>query len=755
MTGGTPSNLPVQLTSFVGRERELAELKNALATTRLVTLTGPGGCGKTRLALRLAGDLVDERPDGVWLIELGPLTDPDLVPITTARSVGVHPQPERPLIETLVGGLESKCALLVVDNCEHLIDAAADLVSRLLTGCPHLLVLATSRASLRVDGESVWHVPELAEAERLFVERASLVDSGFTVTGPAAAALSEVCTRLDRLPLAIELAAARARTLSVEEILARLGDSLPVLTSGGRSTDLRHRTLEATIDWSHNLLDQRERLIFRRMAVFAGGCRLDSAEAVCAGGKLPRESVLNDLERLVDQSLIVADHRGGSTRFRMLETVRSYANERLSERGESTRFRRRHAEHFLSLAEDLSPADGLLGSTDLPTRERQDEEKDNFRAALSWWLEHVPHQELRLAVALFRYWFDSSSYSEGRAWLLGGIARSHERDLIHARALYMAATLSHRLGDYGDVWELGEQAKSIFTRLGDRRGVATLQHTLGIIARTQGDLSKARSTFAQALQTFEDLGDADGVGTLKHQLAFLALLEGDLVQAETMIGESQAAFGGSTAPNAAWSLVMRGLLHMHRGEVAEARSDYLEALRRLGPTGPLDFSVRAALGLAGIAAAEGRSMAALRLAGAASAIFLRTSYQMPPDYQRELDRWIHPARRALPEIDAQVAWAEGQAMTPEQAFALALEVGAQARPGTARAARRPGGLTRRQLEVAAMVAEGFTNRQIADRLVITERTAEGHVEQIRNKLGFSSRSQVAAWAVEHGVSAPT
>jgi non-specific serine/threonine protein kinase len=745
----------VQLTSFVGRERELVELKNALATTRLVTLTGPGGCGKTRLALRLAADLVDERPDGVWLIELGPLADPDLVPITTARAVGVHPQPERPLIETLVGGLESKRALLLLDNCEHLIDAAADLVSRLLTGCPLLLLLATSRASLRVDGERVWHVPELADAERLFVERASLVDSGFSVTGHAAAALSEVCSRLDRLPLAIELAAARARALSVEEILGRLGDSFRVLTSGGRSSDLRHRTLEATIDWSHDLLDERLRVMFRRMAVFVGGCRLESAEAICAGGNLPRESVLNDLERLIDQSLLVADRTGGSTRFRMLETVRIYANARLRECGESTRFRRRHAEHFLSLAEDLSPADGIMGSTDRPTRERQEEEKDNFRAALTWWLEHVPHQELRLAVALFRYWLDSGSYSEGRAWLLGGIGRSHEPDLIHARALYIAVVLSHRLGDYGNVWELGEQATSIFTRLGDRRRVATLQHTLGIIARTQGDLSKARSMFGQALQTFEDLADVDGVGTLKHQLAFLALLEGDLVRAERLIGESQAAFGDSTAPNAAWSLVMRGLLYMHRGGVAQARSDYLKAFQRLGPTGPLDFSVRAAMGLAGTAAAEGRSMAALRLAGAASAILLRTGYQIPPEYQTEFDRWIHPARRSLPEMDAQVAWAEGQAMTQEQAFALALEVGAHARPGTARATVRPGSLTRRQLEVAAMVAQGLTNRQIAHRLVIAERTAEGHVEQIRNKLGFSSRSQVAAWAVEHGVSAPT
>src|SRR5215210_5399636 len=366
-----PNNLPLELSSFVGREKELAEVKRLLESTRLLTLTGSGGCGKTRLALAVARELAEGFEDGVWVVELAPLADPTLVPQAVASTLGVREQPGRSLTETLSDYLGSKKVLLVLDNCEHLVEACAELAEALLRSSPELRVLATSREALGITGEVAWLVPSLSlpdlrrlpdieslpqyEAARLFVERAAAVKPSFTLTEQNAVAVAQVCYRLDGIPLAIELAAARAKVLSVEQIADRLEDSFGLLSAGGRTAMPRHRTLHATMDWSHELLPEEEQILFRRLSVFAGGFTLDAAEAVCAGEELERDEVLESLSHLVDKSLVIMREVGGEGRYRLLETVRQYAREKLSESGEAGQASERHAGYYLALAEEAEP----------------------------------------------------------------------------------------------------------------------------------------------------------------------------------------------------------------------------------------------------------------------------------------------------------------------------------------------------------------------------------------------------------------
>ncbi|MDQ5827477.1 MAG: AAA family ATPase, partial [Chloroflexota bacterium] len=391
----TPHNLPIRLSSFIGREKELAELRRLLESNRLLTLTGAGGCGKTRLALAAADELVETFEDGVWLVDLAPLADPSLVPQAVASTLGVREQPGRSPTETLSDYLASKKVLLVLDNCEHLIEACAELAESLLRSCPELWVLATSREALGVAGEVAWPVPSLAlpdlrrtpnieglsryESARLFVERTEAVKPTFSLTEQNAPSVVKICYRLDGIPLAIELAAARTKVLSVEQISERLDDCFRILAAGSRTTIPRQRTLHATMDWSHELLSEQERALFRRLSVFAGGFSLEATESVCAGEDLEHYGVLELLSHLVDKSLIMVAEQDGEARYRLLETVRQYGREKLDESGEEAELGRRHAGYFVGLAEkaerELSGPDQARWLTLMET------EHDNLRAA--------------------------------------------------------------------------------------------------------------------------------------------------------------------------------------------------------------------------------------------------------------------------------------------------------------------------------------------------------------------------------------
>ena len=410
-------NLPSQFTSFVGRGPQLAEVRKLLTECRLVTFTGAGGVGKTRLAVQVANQLADEHSDGVWYVDLAPITDPDLVPITAARALGLPDQPGGSTMDTVLRFVRDRQMLIVLDNCEHLLDACAELVVALLGGAPGLTLLATSREPIGMTGEATWRVPSLSladEAIELFADRARLTQTGFTVSENNTAVLAEICARLDGMPLAIELAAARVRALSLAEILDSLHDRFRLLTGGARTAVRRQQTLRASVDWSHALLTETERILFRRLAVFFGGFDLDAAQTVAGSGAVERYQVIDQLTLLVDKSLVVADDSGGRARYRLLETVRQYALEKLGESGEADAVRARHRDHYAAIAAVL---DAPAGSDYEQRIEQAETEIDNLRAAFSWSRENSDVElALALASSLQPLWQARGRLREGLAW---------------------------------------------------------------------------------------------------------------------------------------------------------------------------------------------------------------------------------------------------------------------------------------------------------------------------------------------------
>jgi len=458
-------NLPLQLTSFIGRIREMAEVKYLLSATRLLTLIGPGGAGKTRLSLQVANELLDQYPDGAWFVELAPISDPLLLPRTTAIAIGLRDEPKRPVIDMLCDYLRGKQLLLILDNCEHLVEACAQLVDRLLHASPKLSIIASSREAFGIAGEASYRVPSLGlpdlknlpsfesldqyEAVRLFTERATSAVSTFRVTNENASAVAQICHRLDGIPLAIELAAAKVRALSVDQISKRLDDRFRLLTSGNRTALERHQTLRATLDWSHNLLSPEEQILFRRLSIFVDGWTLEAAESVCANdsnlGGIRSEDIQNLLEHLVNKSLVSAEEWQSETRYRVLETMRQYAGEKLIEAGESENLRERHLEYFLDLAESAAPH--LRKPEQLEWLARLEAEHENMRAALEWSLGmERPEYALRLAAALGTFWFMHCYWLEGAKWLESALAKPAQ-DLtlaertVRARALYRMQNL--------------------------------------------------------------------------------------------------------------------------------------------------------------------------------------------------------------------------------------------------------------------------------------------------------------------------
>jgi predicted ATPase/class 3 adenylate cyclase len=580
------NNLPVQLTSFIGREKEIGEVKRLLNEKRLVTLTGSGGTGKTRLALQTAADLLDSFPNGAWLVELAPLSDPDLVPQAVASALGVREQPGRSMQDTLTDYLREKKLLLILDNCEHLIEACAVLADMLLHACPGLKILATSREALGIAGEVPFRVPSLStpdtghlppiptllqyEAVRLFSERAATVFPSFTVTDDNASALSRVCRRLDGIPLAIELAAARVRMLSVEQIAARLDDCFRILTGGSRTALPRLQTLRALIDWSYDLLSESERLLLRRLSVFAGGWLLEAAEAVCAD-EVAGMDVLGLLTQLVNKSLVVVDYeQEQDARYRLLETVRQYACEKLAETGEGERVRTRHLAYFLQFAEEASPH--LFRTEQLDWLRRLEMEHDNLRAALEWALDGAedkppgpPEAGLRLANALFRFWLmralcralgDKPGIAS--ALRLKGfqlfLDHNPSASLFFEESLVIYRELGDKSGIASTLYNLGqiaqvnvydipaarhfyEESLKLHRETGDRRGMAFALNDLGLLAMDQGDLPAAEAFLEESLSLARELGDKDGTAMYLTNLGVVALGQADYPQAVKLFEE--------------------------------------------------------------------------------------------------------------------------------------------------------------------------------------------------------------------------
>jgi predicted ATPase len=549
--------LPAQPTPLLGRDAELASLHERLTTSeaRLITLTGPGGIGKTRLAVQAALDAVAAFPDGVWWVPLAAITDPVLVVQTIASAVGVGEVPGAPLLETLAEHLRSRHLLLLLDNLEQVI-AAAPLIARLLETAPALRVLATSRAPLRVRAEQEVPVAPLvlpperpgtvslataqaSTAVQLFVARAQAVKPGFALDESTAPTVATICRRLDGLPLAIELAAARIRILPPEQLLGRLDERLQLLTGGSRDLPARQQTLRATIAWSHGLLTPDEQILFARLAAFAGGCTYEAAEAVCAAAGELSVVVLDGLEALVEQSLLrQGDGADGEPRFTMLETIREYGLEQLAALPDAETVWWAHAEFFLKLAEEAKQY--LAGPEQVVWLDRLGAEHDNFRAALGW-LEHAINREpqLRLAVALWRYWWLRGHLTEGRGRLDRALTNTADLPLaIQAEAHRGAGILAESQGDYERATRLHEEALSGVSQLGDRPGIASSLTDLGIIARFQGDYGRATQLQEQALSIWRELNDEAGMTSSLYELGRLDLQRGDYMAADELLNQS-------------------------------------------------------------------------------------------------------------------------------------------------------------------------------------------------------------------------
>ncbi len=776
-TGRHINNLPLELTSFIGREREIAEVEGLLATHRLVTLTGPGGCGKTRLALAVGSALAEDFDDGTWWVGLASLSDPDLVAQSVASALGVRETPGRPLAEALADHLGPKETLLILDNCEHVIDACAALVDALLHACPNLRVLAASREALNLAGETTWLVPPLSlpdssrpqdlgtltdyEAVRLFVERARAVASTFSLTPENAPAVASLCRQLDGMPLAIELAASRVRALSPPQILDRLSDRFRLLTGGGRIAAPRHRTLRATMDWSHERLSEEEKVLFRRLSVFAGGWALEAAEAVCAGGGILEDEVLDLLSRLVDQSLVVVREWEGEARYRLLETVRQYAKEKLEESGENEGVGRRHAEHFLELAETAEAA--LLGPEQEAWVGHLEVEHDNLRAALDW-SERTGATEagLRLAGALPRFWIIRGHFTEWQARLktLLALPEAPARSAARAKACYALGSLFYRRGNHaaGDLEEARtcmEESLDIFRQVGDEVRTAAALTELGSIDTEFGEYDSARASFEESLMLQRRLGDEHGIARTTNGLGWLDFLRGEPARARPLLEESLAILrklgdkfylGGS--------VLYLGCLDCEQGNYGAARSRFVELTRLVSfqqyrYVAPLVLEAFVVL-----AASQDQAVHALRLAGAAAGLRRVMGWQFRLSWERYVNRRLEPAWQALGQAEGAAAWADGEMMTLEQAFTYALQeeptTTLQEAQGSPELPAGPS-LSARELEVLGLVAEGLTDAQVAQRLHLSPRTVGRHLEGVYRKLGVSSRTAAVRTAGELGL----
>jgi predicted ATPase/DNA-binding SARP family transcriptional activator/DNA-binding CsgD family transcriptional regulator len=768
-------NLPIPRTSLVGRDREMVEVKRLLSMTRLLTLTGAGGSGKTRLALEVSKDLVGAYKDGVWLVELAGLPEGELAPQAVASVLGVREQPGRPITRTLEDHLRAKELVLVLDNCEHLIEDAAHLVDTLLASCPRLRVLATSREVLGVAGESTWRVPSLSvphtdrlpevgeltryDAVRLFLERARLRVPTFDVTPENAPAVTEVSRKLEGIPLAIELATAWVGGLSVEQIAERLEEPLKLLTVGPRTSTSRQQTLRGALDWSYELLNDRERKLFSRLSAFAGGWTVEAAQAVGAGEGTEEDEVLELLLRLVDKSLVVTETspEEGALRYRMLEPVRQYARETLEGSGEAEVIRSRHAALFMALAEQAYPE--LRGPGQLEWMHRLGQENDNLRAAIAWALSAGEVETAaRLGWALWPFWWVRGNHREGRR--LVEAALEGEVDLppeLRIRATACAATMAYGQADNEAVVSYAEELMELSRQVGrDPLTEAYANAGFGLVAMDRGEFEEATTRLEEALALFLESGEVGMAAQTHTWLGTVLLLQGERDRAVPRFEEGLALarqMGDRVGIyNALYTLAQVALV---RGEHELAIRRFSEGLGLSEEMGDQAYAAYCLEELAAVAGARGEAERSARLFGAAHGLLENIGMAVWTFYKPDrslYERTMADLRARLGEAAFEAAFSEGRAWPPEQAIEYAL--GAEKAPPAPGAPKLstlggpPDLLTRREREVAVLVARGLTNRQVAEELSISEYTAENHVRKILKKLGLGSRVQIATWLTE-------
>ncbi|HEU5472303.1 MAG TPA: LuxR C-terminal-related transcriptional regulator [Actinophytocola sp.] len=736
----------------------MAEVAALLGSHRLVTLSGPGGCGKTRLAVAVAIELSGSYKDGVWWVDLAVLAEPDGVAQAVAEVLGIREQPGHSLLDTIRAWLRDSDLLLVLDNCEHLISACAELVPALLAGSARLRILTTSREPLRVNGERTWPVLPLPvpdpcnlppahrlpryDAVQLLVERVSAVEPGFTLTADNAAAVALVCHKLDGIPLAIELTAARARMLAIEEIAARLTTSFDLTAGGWRGASPQQRTLHATMDWSHALLTTEEAALFRRLAVFRCGFTAAAATDVCAGAEIDPARVFDLLTRLVDKSLVLVEKQDGKTRYRLLQMVRQYAREKLTEPDEAVELHTRHARYFLDFAEDIQPRINTADREQWLTRVESD--VDNLRAALSWSrTEGPPEVHVRLANALVWFWLYRGHLTEGRGWLAGAAHIGHGRPDHHtAEVLNGAGLLAWALGDYGAAREHLTEAIALWRELGRPVGLSEALRFLSATAEAEGDYPQARSHIEESVQLLRTETNTFELAMSLARFGGTAALQGDFDTAWPALEES-VAIGRRTGDEWVLALALRqiGLAGFRSGDYPKATGALTECLALLRRQQESFLSLTAMELLAAVFATQSEHQRAARLFGAAEALRARAGLVviLPVDYERG----VATVKDALGERAFRTAWAKGRALSLTDAIDLALK------PTTPTAATPE--LTAREADVLRLVAHGLTNDQVARKLFISPRTVNWHLTAIYAKLGLRSRTEATRFALEHGL----
>lgn len=682
-------NLPASLNSFVGREREIAELKELLSTTRLITLTSMGGTGKTRLSLQVAAAVASEYTHGVWFVELAALNDARLVPQAVATVLGVGEAAGRPITEALESFVKDRQLLIVLDNCEHLSEAAAAIAKTLLRAGRGVQVLASSRERLHVMGETAYVVPPLTlpaaeeiqvdampryDALRLFVERATAAHAKFRVTAENVSVIAEICRKLDGIPLAIELAAARVYAMSVEQIAARLSDRFALLTSGDKTAMLRQQTLRASIDWSVDLLSPAERSLLQQLSVFAGGWTLDAAEKVVQleSPTEGQQNVVDVLIQLVEKSLVMMDADG--ERYRMLETVRQYAREQLSKSGSERDVRSRHLDCYLALAEQARPE--LAGAQQGLWLARLDTERENFLAAHAYarQIEQGGELDLRLVWALKPYWITRGLLALGLQMTLEALAHplARERNLARSRGLFLAGQICMFMGSYSDAKLNLEESRNIACEIGERRSEAIALQPLGMVHLSSGDRATARTYLSDALSLSIEMGDKREISTACNALAQLERMDGDLSKAESLYVQSLSLLRElGDRKNIAISLLNISMVAIERRALESARGSLIEALAITDEVASRRIGQSVLEGVAGLAAACEDWAAAIIFFGAAETQATFTGLQRDPTDEAFLAPRIARAKNGLSEHDVCLMELEGRALAYEDAMETA------------------------------------------------------------------------------------
>ena len=834
-----------------------------MQNSHLLTLIGPGGTGKTRLSIQAASEMLAQYPDGVWFVEFAPILDPLLVPRTTATAIGLRDEPQRPVIDMLCDYLHEKKLLIILDNCEHLVDACARMADRILHAAPDTRILATSREALGIGGEVTYRVPSLGlpdinhlppvgsldqyEAVKLFIDRAAAAAPTFTVTNANAPALAQVCYRLDGIPLAIELAAAKIRVLSVEQIAKRLDDRFRLLTGGSRTALERHQTLRAAIDWSYNLLSPTEQVLYHRLSVFVGGWTLEAAESVCEGESVRSEEVLNLLEQLIHKSLVIKEEEHGESRYQMLETIRQYAHEKLVQAGEEQGIRDRHLNYFLKLSEQIEP--WLRGPRQMEWLNRTQEERDNLRAAMGSALEANVAAGMYISSRLHFFW-NAVDSREGWRWLTQFLEKPESKLFPHARASALRAQ-GDFLFDFQQVSEAQtsvEESLELSRAIGDKRGevdslillgqiltlgpradlvkaglvleqALTLARTLGEIGRQAAalrvlgwdhrDYKRAFAYWREAITLYRQVEDWGGVAGALSVLGYFLLLDGEIDAAEKCLDEANLLFeqlnikGRSHLFSAYGQIALRrgdyerardyfkkdtrisneignrtsylwakgrwGFVELGAGAITEAYQIFAETAQSFQKAGSRIGVVFTVEGMSSLSIKIDKAKVAARLIGWADRTRQEISDPRPKLEQEDTDKLIAVCIAKMGEAAFSDMYAEGKKMTLDEALMLALKTGEEIdeiilasdtepevlpdRIPSQREAEKQkyGGLTTREREVAAQIAQGKSNQAIAAELFVGLKTVEAHVTRILSKLGFTSRAQIAAWVVSKGL----